>query len=392
VSEIELTRADVPLNCNSRHQNTSDHQDAATNFCGETDLRLTHSTSGVFNPGLMSPAESCLPPLLLSNQSEAPGKIDKPGNYSETLTVDGIPRHYHLHVPPNYDPSRPMPLALVLHGHGDDAAGVERYSGMDAEADKNGFIVAYPEAIQWFGAKNLAAWDTDNGLLPPGVHVDDRGFLRKVIDICQGQLSIDQNRTYLVGFSNGGMEAYKAATELSDKLAAVVAVSGAMCGAERKPRSPVSILSIVGTSDNVVPPAGRTMEEEAAAAAPDTMRMLSKVFPVLKDEQISPAASELLQRLAIETGYVPEFKPVTYATDFWRSADGITEPGTATHDGAITTETYTNPQNGVTVEQEIVAGGDHMVQHGTPPGFNLADEVWKFLEAHPQVKPSERKT
>lgn len=361
------------------------HDDAMNSFMqtlqasSSRDLSSPLITAGDLNQGLKPSPEICMPPLELASHKEVPSKIDKPGNYTETLTVDGITRQYHLHVPPNYDPSKPMPLAVVLHGHGDDSSGVERYSGMDAEADKEGFIVAYPQSIQWFGAKAMAAWDTGNGLVPPGIHADDSGFLRKVMDTCQSRLSVDEKRIYMVGFSNGGMEAYKAATELSDKLAAVVDVSGAMGGGEVKPNSPVSMLSIVGTADYVVPPAGRSREAEAAAAAPDVMRQLTHVIPGLNK---MPHASELLQKLALKVGFVPQFKPVEYATEFWKSADGITGPGITRQDGAITTQTFTDPQTGVTVEQEVIAGADHMVQHGTPQGFNLADETWKFLEAH----------
>jgi polyhydroxybutyrate depolymerase len=380
--ENDLSKADLTFNNNSRHRDSNDLPDGAASLYAEALLQLPQSSSDVFNLGPMSTAESWMPPLKISDRNDVPDKIDKPGDYSETMMIDGMARHCHLHVPPNYNPSRPMPLVVVLHGHGDDADGIARISGMNAEADEEGFIVAYPEAVHWFGAKQMAAWDTDNGLLPPSTHVDDGGFLRKVIDTSQSQLSVDQKRIYMVGFSNGGMETYKAVGELSDKLAAVVDVSGAMSGAEAKPASPVSVLSIVGTSDKVVPPEGRSREEEAAAAAPDVMRQLSKVFPGLGD---SPVASKTLQALAIKIGFVPEFKPVTFATDFFKSADGISGAGVTRQDGAITTQTYTNPLNGVTVEQEVIAGADHMVQHGTPSGFNLADTTWEFLEAHPKV-------
>ncbi len=53
-----------------------------------------------------------------------------------------------------------------------------------------------------------------------------------------------------------------------------------------------------------------------------------------------------------------------------------------TKDGAVTTDVYTNPTTGVTVEQEVVQGADHVLQHGAPPNFSLADQAWSFLSAH----------
>lgn len=370
---------------NSKQADLCMPRDGDSALCLEPELRFPQLASDHFNSHASSSAELAIPKLELSREHERQNKIDKPGNYSQTLTFDGIERHYNLHVPPDYDPAHPMPLVLVLHGHGDDAAGIARISGMDAEADKKGFIVAYPEAVHWLGEKSLAAWNTGNGLVPPGMETDDSGFLRTVIDNCQSQFSIDKNRTFLVGFSNGGMEAYKAATELSDKLAAVVAVSGAMGGSEGKPELPVSMLSIVGTADDGVPLSGRTREDEAEAAAPEKMKMLAKMFPLLEDDTVSPVASELLKWLAVETEFVPEFKPVTWATKFWKSVDGITGPGIRTENGGVHTETYTDPKNGVTVQQEIIDGGDHMIEHSSVPDYKLADDVWNFLNAHPRV-------
>lgn len=48
-----------------------------------------------------------------------------------------------------------------------------------------------------------------------------------------------------------------------------------------------------------------------------------------------------MQQLAIKAGIVPKFEAVDAAVEFWKSADGITEPGTETQCGAITTETVT---------------------------------------------------
>lgn len=330
-----------------------------------------------------STVENLIPGIELSDETEPKG-IDKPGDYKRSLTIDGETRNYYLHVPPGFDPSKPMPLVLVLHGHGDHAASVSRISGMDEKADKEGFIVAYPEATHWLGDRSFAAWDTGNGLVPPGAHADDIGFLRKVIDTSSSEMPIDPNRVYLVGFSNGAMEAYRAGAEISDKLAAVVAVSGAMSGKEGKPEFPISMLSIVGTADSGVPYTGLTREEVAAAAAPDKMRMLSNIFPILKDSPFSPAVSDVLQWLAVETEYAPVFKPVTFATDYWKSVNGINAEGTKTNELGVIKETYTDPSTGVTVQQEIVPGGDHMIQNGYPAGYNLSDDIWNFLRDHPK--------
>ncbi len=326
-----------------------------------------------------------VPSLQLTESSSAPGKIDRPGDYHETIMVGGVPRTYILHVPPGYDPGKPMPLVVALHGLGGSGAEFERRSGIDAEADQKGFIVAYPDATEWLGKRQLAAWDTGNGLVPAGGKADDVGFLRSLIDTTQKQMSVDPRRIYMVGVSNGGMEAYRAAAELSDKVAAVVDISGGMSGREPAPCQPVSVLSIVGTSDRIVPPGGSSAAQEAASVGERILQHLAQAVPAGGREAAAiavPALDSVLPGLASRLHFAPAFKPVSYATSFWKTADGITGPPVETKDGAVTTDVYTNPTTGVTVEQEVVQGADHVLQHGAPPNFSLADQAWSFLSAH----------
>lgn len=275
-----------------------------------------------------------------------PDKISKGGDYDQTIKVDGEDRHYLLHVPPNYDGNKPVPVLLMLHGRGQDGKDFANRSHMNDKADKEGFAVVYPDAEKWLGIKQLSAWDAHNGLVPPGDHVDDVGFLRSIIDKTQSQLSVDPNRIYMAGLSSGGMMTYLAATELSDKLAAVAVVSGAMSGKEPKPKSPLSVISTHGTNDPIIPIDG-----------------LSGVPPILAEAGI------------------PTFKTPGFATEFWKRQDGITEEGTTETNGDITRRHFVNKSNGVAVDELTLKGSEHV------PDMKLGvlDEVWKFLEAHPKV-------
>jgi poly(3-hydroxybutyrate) depolymerase len=93
------------------------------------------------------------------------------------LTWQGRKRDYNLHIPPGYDGSKPMPLVVVMHGWGQDAERIAEVSGMSEKADREGFIVAYPNATKWFGVNGLRAWDVDNGITPPGTDSDDVDFI-----------------------------------------------------------------------------------------------------------------------------------------------------------------------------------------------------------------------
>jgi len=63
----------------------------------------------------------------------------------QTLEVDGEERSYLLRVPDSAK-HQDRPLVLVFHGGGGRAQGIERVTGMNAVADKHGFVVCYPDA------------------------------------------------------------------------------------------------------------------------------------------------------------------------------------------------------------------------------------------------------
>lgn len=169
------------------------------------------------------------------------------------ITSGGRERDYYLHIPPGYNGSRPMPLVVVLHGLGQDGEKIADLSKMSEKADQEGFIVAYPNATKWLGAQKLRSWDVDNGVQIPGTDSNDVGFIRDMVAAIKDNLNIDSNRVYATGFSNGGMLAYRLASEMSDTFSAVAVVSGGASGKEAPPAKAVSVMAIHGTRDSVIP-------------------------------------------------------------------------------------------------------------------------------------------
>ncbi len=279
-------------------------------------------------------------------QNSQPEKITGKGDYDQKITIDGKERHYSLHVPPDYDGSKPISLLLMLHGRGGDGKEFAERTHMNDKADKEGFAVAYPDATQWLGRRDLSAWDAANGLVPPGARANDLQFLRDVIDRSQSQLRIDPERIYMIGHSSGGMMTYLAASQMSDKLAAVGIVSSAMSGKEPKPKFPISVIATHGTDDEVIPING-----------------LKNVPPILTE-------------LGIPTFNTPQF-----ATDFWRRQDGITAPGTIEKDKDVTLKHFENTRNGTAVDELTLQNSGH-----TPDEkFHVYDRIWDFLKKHPKA-------
>lgn len=278
----------------------------------------------------------------------APSKLDitKPGDYLQTMTIEGAERKYHVHVPPSYNGKTPMPMVILLHGHGQDGETIAQHTKFDQMANREGFIAVYPDARSWAGRDEWRAWDTDNGLIPPGADADDVSFMRQIIDRTEKDYKIDPKRIYMAGLSNGGMMSFRAAGELSDKLAAIAVVSGAMSGNEPPPKQPLSVMNIHGTEDGIVP------------------------YDGLKNVPSSLAAIGL-----------PRFKPMDYATNFWVEQNKITNPPIVLRNGNVVERRFINADNGTEVNEYTIKGGRHV-----PDQIDqLTGEIWKFFESHPKA-------
>ena len=101
----------------------------------------------------------------------------------QTLSYRGIDRSYVVRLPgvPS-SPDRRVPLVLVLHGGGGDAANAEAMTGFTDKARQEGFIVVYPEGTGRFERK-LLTWNAGHCCGHAMQHqVDDVGFIRALID------------------------------------------------------------------------------------------------------------------------------------------------------------------------------------------------------------------
>ena len=174
----------------------------------------------------------------------------------------GITRTYITYLPENIQGN--SPLVINLHGYGQLADTFMNNTFMRAVADTAGFIVCYPRAID-------EKWNSGLGDIPgyPCPNVDDVGFISALIDTLLSNYSIDQNRLYVCGLSNGGFMTFRVLCELNDRFSKAASVSGAMtsttvagCGSA----FPKPMLLMHGTSDPVVPyyggVAGVTSAEE----------------------------------------------------------------------------------------------------------------------------------
>lgn len=173
---------------------------------------------------------------------------------TRSLTVDGLTRTYVVHVPLNLDPKKPAPVVLALHGATMTGPLMAWFSGLNAKADTAGFIAVYPNGT---GRRSSYFWNAGNCCGEAAQNnADDVAFIRAAIDDLATTYRIDTRRVFATGMSNGAMMAYRLASELSDRIAAIAPVAGTMACNDCHTTRPVPVLHIHGTEDEYGPLGG----------------------------------------------------------------------------------------------------------------------------------------
>lgn len=149
--------------------------------------------------------------------------------------VEEVDREYYIHLPANYDSTKPLPMAMFFHGGGHDGELMYNISGWNDVADTAGIIMVYPSSLKYCVIEDgvqklLSQWNnghSSNTFCPNQKMKDDVLFVNTILQQMASRYKIDAKRIYTVGFSNGGeFAASRTAIELSDKLAASISCGG----------------------------------------------------------------------------------------------------------------------------------------------------------------------
>lgn len=273
---------------------------------------------------------------------------------TQTLVHDGIERRYLVRAPIEPDSSR-VPLVIVLHGGGGNAANAERMTGFTQKAAEEGFIVAYPEGtgilkrrlLTW-NARHCCAYAMDEG-------VNDVGFIEALIDELIETYPVDPNRIYATGISNGGMLVHRLGVALPERLAAIAPVVATLFGDEDEPEHAVPAIIVNGMLDETIPlqggpPGGR--------------------FPRAWDG--TPTRPALAQ------------------AEFWADANGCIGMPDEQDRGLIIVQKYACPPPAA-VELYLIEDNGHAWPGGRPgslradePSMSLSatDIIWDFFSRH----------
>jgi polyhydroxybutyrate depolymerase len=163
----------------------------------------------------------------------------------------GKDRPAALKFPANYDANRSHPLVVLLHGYGSGGDETVGYLEADLQQTASSFIYLVPEGTR--DAEGRRFWNN----MPPQKEgaVNDSAYLQSLISEVKDRWNIDGKRIYAVGISNGGFMAYRLACDTDGLLAGIVSIAGGMFAdaALCQTKTPLSVLQIHGTSDEIVP-------------------------------------------------------------------------------------------------------------------------------------------
>lgn len=286
--------------------------------------------------------------LLIFGLSEAQTTIN--GSFD----FGGKIRTYSFYVPASYLPGQPVPLVVGLHGLTSSGSYFAQYRDFKPIADTANFIVLNPDGATLLGVKY---WNYEN---IAGTNVDDVGFIEALIDTISAHYSIDQNRVYCTGMSNGSFMACYLACQ-SDRFAAVGGVTGSMSNsmyANCNPSHPTPIIHIHdGTSDDTNPYDGTS-----------TMTPIADLTMFWVNQNNCNPTPLISSVADLDSG----------------------DNATAEH------YVYIDGIDGNTIEHFKVLGGGHSWPGGPTPfssevtcmDFNASKEIWRFFSQYEKSETS----
>ena len=175
-------------------------------------------------------------PARLRLQARKPTRGTVTGN--DVIYGDDLRRAY-LRVPLNYDPSKPTPLIIALHGGGGRGDTFE--AAFASRTDALGAIVIAPDSLG-------QTWDIVQGIR----FSSDVPFINDILDQVFDRCNIDANRIAMLGFSDGASYALSLGLSNGDQVAGIVAFSPGFYEVDVLHGKPPVFISH-GTSDTVLP-------------------------------------------------------------------------------------------------------------------------------------------
>ena len=211
----------------------------------------------------------------MQEAKEAQGPLTAGDHRLSFTTSAGEQREMDVHVPPGYDKNKPMPTFYVLHNalfggteasHGE----MENETKLNEKADKQGFIVVYPQSETHENDANQIAgigfpyhsWNSPGaGMNVTYGNYDDVDYMKEGTKLIDSRLNTDPKARYLLGFSEGGEFAPQVAGKMPGYWAGVGLWHPTRLGTEASPDGdPIVYTQITGEKDQMLARRGGTTD------------------------------------------------------------------------------------------------------------------------------------
>jgi len=184
---------------------------------------------------IAAPAQDAAQQVPAVQTPDQPTGPQARGTRSE-LKLDNV-RDGALYVPPGYKSGVEMPLVVWLHGAGGSG---NVSNNLALLADEFGFIVLAPDSREWTWGSILGRWE------------GDLTFLQRAMQLTTARYSIDRQRIWLGGFSDGASFSLSLGISYGNVFKRIYAGSpGVMLPIEANGKPPIFISH--GTSDQTMP-------------------------------------------------------------------------------------------------------------------------------------------
>ncbi len=160
-------------------------------------------------------------------------------------------REYIIYAPTGYNPQKPAPLLLAMHGLGDNFnnfANVVNQEGWKTLADKKGFLLMIPAHTNQI-RKSFMHYDSNMSFNASATVAEGKSLLDCVYYGVGSYYNIETQQIYWMGFSEGATFSNYMANFLSGQIRAVAAYAGSAPRNSDIVTRRIPIYYIAGTSD-----------------------------------------------------------------------------------------------------------------------------------------------
>lgn len=202
-------------------------------------------------------------PTTTSVESEIPSF---PVGLSEhRIEIGSVTRRYLVYFPDTV--SDPIAAVVVLHGGGGRGLDVateyaQPLSVFRNVADREGFVVVYPEGLPSNDRRELIGWVDCRSDNLVASDADDLGFLTTLVETLRNRLDLSTSQMFMTGSSNGALMSQAFAFHRPESIGAIAVSAGNLPERPRQgacsqgPSRPIPILLAHGTADTQMPFAG----------------------------------------------------------------------------------------------------------------------------------------